>query len=78
MRKSGEVERKRPLMRCKYKCQQCGLIVELACEEVRANYAPMCPECAKEGATHALVPMCGLECAAGGPCGCAVPGFACS
>lgn len=62
----------------KYKCQQCGLIVELTREHAQAMGTPMCPECAKTGVACALVPTCGLECAKGEPCGCAVPGFACS
>lgn len=38
----------------------------------------MCPACAQAGVESALVPTCGTECASGGPCGCAVPSFACS
>jgi hypothetical protein len=47
-------------------------------EQAQAAGALMCPACAKVGTECALVPTCGMECAKGEPCGCAVPGFACS
>jgi DNA-directed RNA polymerase subunit RPC12/RpoP len=62
----------------KYKCHQCGLIVEVTPEHAQATRTPMCPECATTGVNCALVPTCGMECANGGTCGCAVPGFVCS
>ena len=62
----------------KYKCQQCGVVVEMTLQQAQATGAPMCPECAKAGIECALVPTCGMECANGGTCGCAVPGFVCS
>lgn len=62
----------------KYKCQQCGLVVEMTLEQAQAPGALACPACAKRGADFALVPICAMECARGEPCGCAVPGFACS
>jgi hypothetical protein len=65
-------------MLCKYKCQQCGCIVEVTREHAQVTGTPMCPECAKMGIECALVPTCGMECAKGDPCGCVVPGFACS
>jgi DNA-directed RNA polymerase subunit RPC12/RpoP len=61
----------------KYKCQQCGLVVEMTREHVQATGTLKCPECAKAGIECALVPTCGIECANGGTCGCAVPGFVC-
>jgi len=62
----------------KYKCQQCGLVVEMTREQAEETGALMCPGCARAGTECALVPTCGMECANGGTCGCAVPGFACS
>jgi hypothetical protein len=62
----------------KYKCQQCGLVVEMTREQARVPGAPACPACARTGTACALVPTCAMECAKGEPCGCAVPGFACS
>jgi hypothetical protein len=62
----------------KYKCQQCGLVVEMPREQAQAAGGLTCPACAKAGIDCALVPTCGMECAKGEPCGCAVPGFACS
>jgi DNA-directed RNA polymerase subunit RPC12/RpoP len=62
----------------KYKCQQCGLIVEMPLEQAQLQDALRCPTCAKTGSECSLVPSCGMECAKGAPCTCAVPGFACS
>ncbi|MBP1775560.1 MAG: hypothetical protein H6Q86_1566 [candidate division NC10 bacterium] len=62
----------------KYKCQQCGLVVEMTREQAQAGGGLTCPACAKTGTDCRLVPTCGMECAKGEPCGCAVPGFACS
>jgi hypothetical protein len=62
----------------RYKCQQCGLVVEMTPEQAQAVGALMCTACAKVGTDCALVPTCGMECAKGEPCGCPVPGFACS
>jgi peptide subunit release factor 1 (eRF1) len=62
----------------KYKCQQCGLAVEMTRKQAQAAGGLTCPVCAKTGTDCALVPTCGMECAKGEPCGCAVPGFACS
>lgn len=62
----------------KYKCQRCGLVVEMTPDHTQAAGAPRCPACAKAGTDCVLVPTCAMECAKGEPCGCAVPGFACS
>jgi len=62
----------------KYKCQQCGLVVETTREQGHVAGAPMCPNCAQANIESALVPTCAMECANGDPCGCAVAGFACS
>ena len=62
----------------KYKCQQCGLVVEMTREQAQIAGVLACPACAKAGIDCALVPTCRMECAKGEPCGCAVPGFACS
>ena len=61
-----------------YKCQQCGLVVETRLQQTQATgtlTTLMCPECATAGVESLLVPMCGMECATDGTCGCAVPGF---
>jgi DNA-directed RNA polymerase subunit RPC12/RpoP len=62
----------------KYKCQQCGVVVEMTREQAQAAGGLRCSVCTKAGNGCDLVPMCGMECAEGEPCGCAVPGFACS
>ena len=66
------------MTRYKYKCQQCGLVVEMTLEQAQAPGTLACPGCANAGTECALVPTCGMECAKGEPCGCAVPGVACS
>jgi DNA-directed RNA polymerase subunit RPC12/RpoP len=62
----------------KYKCQQCGLVVETTHEQAQITDALMCPDCDLAGIESALLPTCRMECSNGAPCGCAVPGFACS
>jgi len=59
----------------KFKCQQCGTVVEMTRQQSQATGALMCPECARAGVECFLLPTCGMECATNSTCGCAVPGF---
>jgi len=57
-------------------CQHGGQIFDEERSEAEPATDPVCPECDTAEVKDPSVPTCGMECASGGGCGCAVPGFA--